>query len=65
MSAGTTTNTMLDITSGLVVGEIFDFFLVSYGNDNNAVLPSDHSNILKHTFCKCVILFDYLMICDL
>ena len=55
MSAGTTTNIMLDIISGLVVGETFNFFVVSYGSESSTVLPSDHSNITSIVFCEYVI----------
>ena len=55
MSAGTTTNTMLNITSGLVFGETYNFFVVSYGSEGSTVLPSDHSNITSYVFCECVI----------
>ena len=62
MSAGTTNKTMLDITSGLVVGETYDFFIVSYGSEDSTVLPSDHSNIISQTFCECVIFsLDYFI----
>ena len=44
MSAGTTTNTMLNITSGLSYSNIYNFFVVSYGSEGSTVLPSDHSN---------------------
>ena len=46
MSAGTTTNTMLDITSGLSLYSTYNFFVVSYGSEGSTVLPSDHSNTL-------------------
>ena len=62
MSAGTTTNTMLNITSGLVGGETYNFFVVSYGSEDSTVLPSDHSNIISYVFCECVIVsLDYLL----
>ena len=64
MSAGTTTNTMLNITSELVVGETFNFFVVSYGNEDSTVLPSDHSNITSYVFCECVIV-SLITSCDL
>ena len=44
MSAGITTNTMLDITSGLSYSDTYNFFVVSYGSESSTVLPSDHSN---------------------
>ena len=43
MSAGTTTNTTLDIISGLSFGNIYNFFVVSYGSEGSTILPSDHS----------------------
>ena len=52
MSAGTTTNTMLDITSGLSLYNIYNFFVVSYGSEGSTVLPSDHSNNITVTLCK-------------
>ena len=56
MSAGTTTNTMLDITSGLVYRETFNFFVVSYDSEGSTILPSAHSNITSSVFCEYVIL---------
>ena len=50
MSAGTTTNTTLDITSELSYGDTYDFFIVSYGSEGSTVLPSDHSNTTTLTF---------------
>ena len=47
MSAGTTTNTMLNITSGLTSNNTYDFFVVSYGSEGSTVLPSDHSTTLS------------------
>ena len=47
MSAGTTTNTMLNITSGLTSYSTYNFFVVSYGSEGSTVLPSDHSTILS------------------
>ena len=44
MSAGTTTNTTLDIISGLSFGNNYNFFVVSYGSEGSTILPSDHSN---------------------
>ena len=44
MSSGTTTNTIIDIISGLRFGNIYNFFVVSYGSEGSTVLPSDHSN---------------------
>ena len=52
MSAGTTTNTMLNITSGLSLSSTYNFFVVSYGSEGSTVLPSDHSNNITVTFCK-------------
>ena len=50
MSAGTTINTMLNITSGLSLYSIYNFFVVSYGSKSSTVLPSDHSNNVTVTF---------------
>ena len=50
MSAGTTTNTMLNIISGLSILNMYNFFVVSYGNEGSTVLPSDHSNNVTLTF---------------
>ena len=47
MSAGTTTNTMLNITSGLTSNSTYNFFVVSYGSEGSTVLPSDHSTTLS------------------
>ena len=47
MSAGTTTNTMLNITSGLSLHNTYNFFVVSYGNEGGTVLPSNHSTTLS------------------
>ena len=52
MSAGITTNTMLNITSGLTLYSKYDFFVISYGSEGSTVLPSDHSNNVNMTFCK-------------
>ena len=57
MSVGTTTNTMLNITSGLTYRtnsmiNSYNFFVVSYGSEGSTVLPSDHSNTITVTFCK-------------
>ena len=54
MSAGTTTNTMLNITSGLTSIKTYNFFVVSYGSEGSTVLPSDHSNTTTVTFCECL-----------
>ena len=50
MSAGTTTNTMLNIISGLTLNSTYNFFVVSYGSESSTVLPSDHSNNVTVTF---------------
>ena len=52
MSAGTTINTMLDITSGLTLNSTYNFFVVSYGSEGSTVLPSDHSNNVTVTLCE-------------
>ena len=52
MSAGTTTNTMLNITSGLSLYNTYNFFVVSYGSESSTVLPSDHSNNVTVTLCE-------------
>ena len=52
MSAETTTNTMLNITSGVTLYSTYNFFAVSYGSEGSAVLPSDHSNNVTVTFGK-------------
>ena len=52
MSAGTTTNTMLNITSGLTSYSTYNFFVVSYGSEGITILPSDHSNNVTVIFCK-------------
>ena len=52
MSGGVTTNTMLNITSGLTSYSTYNFFVVSYGSEGSTVLPSDHSNNVTVTFCK-------------
>ena len=54
MSAGTTTNIMLKITSGLSLYSTYNFFVVSYGSEDSTVLPSDHSNTTTVTFCECL-----------
>ena len=55
MSAGTTTNTMLNIRSGPTSGETYDFFVVSYGSEGSTILPSDHSNNAIITLSKLVL----------
>ena len=57
MSVGTTTNTMLNITSGLSLGSVYNFFVVSYGSEGSAVLPSDHSNTANVVLCEWIIYF--------
>ena len=52
MSAGATTNTMLNITSGLSLYNTYNFFVVSYGSEGSTVLPSNHSSNITVTFCK-------------
>ena len=52
VSAGTSTNTMLNITSGLSLYNTYNFFVVSYGSEDSTVLPSNHSNNVTMTFCK-------------
>ena len=47
MSAGTTTNTMLNITSGLTSNSTYNFFVVSYGSEGSTVLPSNHGTTLS------------------
>ena len=47
MSAGTTTKTMLNITSGLSYGKTYNIFVVSYGSEGSTVLPSNHSTTLS------------------
>ena len=53
MSAGTTTNTLLNIISKLTLYSTYNFFVVSYGSEDSAVLPSNHSNYVTMTFCEC------------
>ena len=43
LSAGNTNNTQLNI-SGLTVKENYTIFVVSFGEEGDTVLPSDHSN---------------------
>ena len=52
MSAGITTNTMLNITSGLTLYSTCNFFVVSYGSEGSTILLSDHSNNVTVTLCK-------------
>ena len=49
VSVANTTNTMLNITSGLSLGVTYDFFVVSYGD--STVLPSNRSTT-SLTFSK-------------
>ena len=49
VSVANTTNTMLNITSGLSLGVTYDLFVVSYGD--STVLPSNRS-ITSLTFSK-------------
>ena len=49
MSAGTTSETMLNITSGLSLDSTYNFFVVSFGS---LLLPSNHSNNVTVTFSK-------------
>ena len=49
VSVANTTNTMLNITSGLSLGVTYAFFVVSYGD--STVLPSKRSTTI-YTFCK-------------
>ena len=51
-SAGETTDTTYSITSGLSQNETYELFVVSYGNDDSAVLPSVNSNIESMTLSK-------------
>ena len=52
ISAGTTTNTTLDITLGLSLYNTYNFFIVSYGSESSTVLPSNHSNTTTMTLCE-------------
>ena len=52
MSAGTTVNTMLNITSGLSLDSTYNFLVVSYGGEDSIALPSNHSNNVTVTFSK-------------
>ena len=52
MSAGTTTNTMLNITYGLSLGNVYNFFAVSYGSEDSTELPSDHSENITVELCE-------------
>ena len=52
MSAGTTTNIMLNIISGLSLNNTYNFFVVSFGSESSAVLPSHQSNLVNVTLCE-------------
>ena len=52
MSAGTTTNIMLNITSRLSLYNTYNFFVVSYGSEGSTVLPSNHSNTATVELCE-------------
>ena len=52
MSGGTTTNTILNITSGLNYTNTYNFFVISYGSQGSTILPSDPSNMTTLTLCK-------------
>ena len=47
-----TSNTTYSVTSGLTQGQTYEFFVVSYGNDGNPVLPSVNSSIENVTLSK-------------
>ena len=51
-SAGVTTDTTYNVTSGLTQNETYEFFVVSYGNDGTPVLPSVNSSIESVTLSK-------------
>ena len=55
VSAGTTTNTILNIISGLSYNDTYNFFVVSYGSEGSTALPSDHSNNSTITLSKLVL----------
>ena len=44
--------TTYNVTSGLTQEQTYEFFVVSYGNDGAAVLPSVNSSIESVTFGK-------------
>ena len=52
MSAGTTTNTTLELPYRLSYGDMNNFFVVSYGSEGSTVLPSDHSNNITVELCE-------------
>ena len=47
-----TTESTHDVTSGLMQDERYEFFVVSYGNDDTPVLPSVNSSIKSVTLSK-------------
>ena len=47
-----TTDTTYNVTSGLTQGQTYEFFVVSYGNDDTPVLPSVNSSIESVTLSK-------------
>ena len=51
-SAGETTDTTYSVTSGLSEDETYQFFVISYGNDGNPVLPSVSSGTESVTLSK-------------
>ena len=51
-SAGVTTDTTYNVTSGLTQGQTYEFFVISYGNDDTPVLPSVNSSIESVTLSK-------------
>ena len=52
LNAGATTDTTLNITSGLSIYKTYNFFVVSYGRKDSTVLPSDRSNLATVTLCE-------------
>ena len=55
-SAGTTTNTQFNITSGLFLNQTYKFFIVAYGNEDIVILPSERSNATILSLSKCYII---------
>ena len=55
VSIGNTTNTTVDITSGLSYGYRYTFYVVSYDSNDSAVLPSENSSSI-FTFSKWIII---------
>ena len=47
-----TTDTTYSVTSGLTQDQTYEFFVVSYGNDGDPVLPSVNSSIESVTLSK-------------